>query len=279
MNRTESLLYGLDVQRTRGLEIGPLASPIVSKKEASIYYVDFADTDFLRNRYKDDPYVDISKIVSVDAVWGEKSLRETIGGKSVDYIVASHVIEHVPDFVTWLSELHSVLNKHGQVRLAIPDKRYSFDYLRQESRLSDILSAYLIRARIPQPHEILDFCLNKISIDTPSAWRNEIDPKNIEKEFTFEKAMWLAQDAISNGVYHDVHCWVFTPCSFATLCHELAKVNLLKLACHYFIDTAPNQLEFFVALKTTSNQIEVVDSWAMMINTILSGKSHHWSFG
>jgi SAM-dependent methyltransferase len=271
MDRKGNLLFGLDIQRACGIEIGPLASPIVAKQEGSILYVDYAYTDFLRNRYKNDPNIDISKIVSIDAVWGEKSLSESIGRKTVDYVIASHVIEHVPDFVTWLSELHSVLNKNGQVRLAIPDKRYSFDYLRQESRLSDILAAHVVRARVPQPHEILDFCLNKVSIDTAAAWRKEIDPTKLMREFTLEGAMWLAQDVIKNGTYHDVHCWVFTPNSFAKLCHSLAEFNLLKFACHSFIDTARNQLEFFVALKDTDDHCEVVDSWATMISATSSG--------
>ncbi len=279
MNRKENLLFGLDIQHACGIEIGALASPVVSKQEGTILYVDYADTNVLRDRYKSDPNVDISKIVTVDAVWGEKSLGESINGESVDYVIASHVIEHVPDFVTWLNELHSVLDKHGQVRLAIPDKRYSFDYLRQESRLSDILSAYVVRARVPQPREILDFCLNKVSIDTAAAWRNEIDIAKLTREFTYEGAMWLAHDVINHGTYHDVHCWVFTPHSFATLCHKLARFNLLKLACHRFVDTARNELEFFVALKDTADQREVVESWAAMVKATISNEVRAQSLG
>ena len=266
MGRKENLLKGLDVRNAVGLEIGPLASPVVSKQEGAIYYVDYADAEFLRNRYKDDPNVDTSKIVSIDAIWGERSLKEAMNGQSVDYIVASHVVEHVPDLVTWLSELHSVLHQGGQVRLVVPDKRYTFDYLRQVSRLSDILTAYVVRARVPQPHEIFDFCLNKVTIDTAAAWRNEIDATKLTKDFTFEGAMRLARDVIDNGTYHDVHCWVFTPFSFTQLCCELAKAELLKFACEYFIDTAHGELEFYVALKTSQDKGEAIDSWAKMMS-------------
>lgn len=267
MGRKENLLKGLDVRNAIGLEIGPLASPVVSKQEGAIYYVDYTDAEFLRNRYKDDPNVDTSKIVSIDAIWGERSLKEAMNGQSVDYIVASHVVEHVPDLVTWLSELHSVLHQGGQVRLVVPDKRYTFDYLRRVSRLSDILTAYVVRARVPQPHEIFDFCLNKVTIDTAAAWRNEIDTTKLTKDFTFEGAMCLARDVINNGTYHDIHCWVFTPASFAKLCCELAKVGLLKLACDYFVDTAHNELEFYVGMKATTDREEAMRSWQVMYET------------
>lgn len=266
MGRKENLMKGLDVRNTIGLEIGPLANPVVTKQEGEVYYVDYADAEFLRSRYKDDPNVDTSKIVSVDAIWGEQSLKEAMNGQSVDYIVASHVIEHVPDLVTWLSELHSVLRPDGQVRLVVPDKRYTFDYLRQVSRLSDILTAYVEHARVPQPHEIFDFCLNKVTIDTAAAWRNDIDTAKLVRDFTFEGAMHLARDVIDNGTYHDVHCWVFTPFVFAQLCRELAKADLLKFACEYFIDTAYGELEFYVALRASRDKGEAVDSWAKMMD-------------
>lgn len=266
MSRKENLLKGLDVRNAIGLEIGPLASPVVSKQEGVIYYVDYADAEFLRNRYKDDPNVDTSKIASIDAIWGERSLKEAMDGRSVDYVIASHVVEHVPDLVTWLSELHSVLRPDGQVRLVVPDKRYTFDYLRQVSRLSDILAAYVIRARVPQPHEIFDFCLNKVVIDTAAAWRNEIDITKLARDFTFEGTMRLARDVINNGTYHDVHCWVFTPFSFAQLCYELVEADLLKFACEYFIDTAHGELEFYVALKASRDRREAIDSWAEMMD-------------
>lgn len=268
MNRKEKLLRGLDVKHAIGVEIGPLASPTVSKQEGVVYYVDYADADFLRNRYKNDPKVDTAKIVPIDAIWGKKSLSETLEGKRVDYVIASHVIEHVPDLVTWLEELRSVLTTNGTIRVVVPDRRYSFDYLRQESRFSDILTAYAVRARVPQPHEVLDCCLNQVRhVDTAAAWRHEIDPEGLEKEFTFEGAMWLARDIISNGTYHDIHCWVFTPSSFARLCCELAKVDLLKLACDYFIDTAHDELEFYVGMKPAIDRDAAVCSWRAMYET------------
>ena len=51
----------------------------------------------LRLRYANDPHVDVTQIVEIDAVWGEKTILDALDDKLVDYIIASHVIEHVPD--------------------------------------------------------------------------------------------------------------------------------------------------------------------------------------
>jgi|SRR6185312_13208436 len=265
MDRREKVLHGLDLKRSVGLEIGPLANPMVRKSDGIVLYVDYADTPALRLRYANDPHVDVAQIVGIDAVWGEKTMLDVLDGKLVDYIIASHVIEHVPDLITWLSELHSVLLPEGQVRLVIPDKRYTFDYLRAETQLCDVVSTYLVRARVPQPREIIDFCVNKVQLDVVQAWRGEVNPDDLPRDFTFEGAMWLARDVIANGTYHDVHCWVFTPYSFARLCTELAKADLLDFACKTFYVTERNQLEFFVTLGKSTDKQEIVQSWRNMM--------------
>jgi predicted SAM-dependent methyltransferase len=35
-------------------------------------------------------------------------------------VIASHVIEHTPDLVTWLAEIRAILQPNGTLRLAIP---------------------------------------------------------------------------------------------------------------------------------------------------------------
>ena len=266
MDRREKVLHGLDLERSVGLEIGPLANPIVRKSDGTVFYVDYADAPALRLRYANDPHVDVTKIVEIDAVWGEKTILAALDGKLVDYIIASHVIEHVPDLITWLSELYSVLLPEGEVRLVIPDRRYTFDYLRAETRLCDVVSTYLVRARVPQPREIIDFCVNKVQIDVANAWRGNVKAEdNLHRDFTFEGALWLARDVIANGTYHDVHCWVFTPYSFACLCTDLAKADLLDFACKNFFVTERNQLEFFVTLVKLKDKHEIVQSWREMM--------------
>ncbi len=261
MELREKLLRGIDVGRATGLEIGALCNPIVSKSDGDIRYVDHASTEDLREKYADDPAVDIERIVAVDYVWGEKTLAQITGGSRFDYIVASHVIEHVPDLVTWVHELLSVLAPGGSIRLAVPDRRFTFDYLRQESRLSDILHAYLQRARRPLPICVLDYHLSHVHVDCVQAWDGTLDTTRLQHKFTFGQAMELARDALDNGAYHDGHCWVFTPYSFADIFEKLNANGLLHVACSDFADTERYRFEFVVAMTPAADRQSAIESW------------------
>src|SRR5258708_4979694 len=170
MNLRDRIRDGMDFASKTTLEIGPLYRPFVLKSEGDVMYVDHADTETLRKKYADDPLFDVASIVDVDAVWGEQTLSECLGaGRKVDYIIASHVIEHVPDLITWLRELRSVLGEGGQIRLVIPDKRFTFDYTRRLTVFSDVVDAYLRKARRPLTLYIIDHILNVRRVDTVSA--------------------------------------------------------------------------------------------------------------
>jgi SAM-dependent methyltransferase len=121
-SRRDKILAGIDLRSSSGAEIGALNKPLVRQAEGEILYVDYADTDHLKRHYSADQSVDIDAIVEVDAIWGERTLADCLGGRTVDYVVASHVIEHTPDLITWLEEIRSILRPGGTLRLAVPDR-------------------------------------------------------------------------------------------------------------------------------------------------------------
>ena len=109
------MVHGLDLATMVGAEIGPLDKPVVAKSAGQVIYIDHVDTDALRAKYADDPMVDTGKL-HVDAIWGAMTLHEAIAQYSrteegafaadgCNYVIASHVIEHVPDMVSWLQEI------------------------------------------------------------------------------------------------------------------------------------------------------------------------------
>jgi hypothetical protein len=176
MGRIEKLRSGLDVGSMTGVEIGPLLQPVVTKSEGDIIYVDHLDTESLKAKYADDPNVDVSKIVSVDAVWGSQTLLQAVG-RSVDYVIASHVAEHVPALVSWLAEIRGVLRAAGTLRLTVPDKRFTFDIDRRETALVDVLAAYVVKARTPLPRAIIDVVLHDTTVDLTAVWDGRYQPE------------------------------------------------------------------------------------------------------
>src|SRR4030095_5200067 len=155
--RRDKLLKHLRPSTQRGIEIGALDKPIITPEMGDIKYVDYAPSEELRRSHGNTPTVDVSRIVSVDYVWGDSSLREAIGSdEHVDYVVASHVLEHVPDLVTWFHELAEILEPGGIVSLIVPDKRFIFDRLRRTSSLSEVIEAWLTRLRKPSVRQVFD---------------------------------------------------------------------------------------------------------------------------
>lgn len=266
MTRIDKILGGIDVSTSSGLEIGALCNPLIKKTDGDISYVDYADRTFLQKVYAGNALIDPEAIVDVDYIWGENTLAEATGGRHFDFIVASHVIEHVPDLITWIRELISVLAPSGQICLAIPDRRYTFDLLRRESALADILHAHLVRARKPLPAQVLDYFLNAVAVDSSAAWSGRVDLGAIRATQATQvaAAMERARQAHENGDYHDAHCWVFTPRSMALLFASLADAGYLEARCARFIDTARNEIEFFVAMTPEKDSAAAAASWREM---------------
>ncbi len=201
----------------------------------------------------------------MDAVWGERTLAEALGPDTkVDYVLASHVVEHVPDLISWLQELRAVLKPGGQVRLVVPDKRFTFDLYRRETVLSDVLAAHLVRARKPLLPSVVDFVLFSTTVDHMKAWNGEMPAELALTRERFNWAYHVGRDVIDHDNYHDVHCWVVTPRSFAMLFAEMAEFGLLDFSCAAFHDTEPCEIEFFVVLQQSADPAEMAESWRRM---------------
>lgn len=263
MDRREKLLSGLSIEGKLGMEIGALCRPFIKGSEHEVIYADHASTEALREKYRNDPDVAVDEIVEVTAVLGGCPLAQAVG-KTVDYVVASHVIEHVPDLIGWLNELTSILNEGGEIRLIVPDKRFTFDYLRATTRLTDVLYADLVKARSPLAHIVMDYVLNVVKLDGSQAWRSRIEPHKLQRHHTLGDAQRIARQILDSDAYHDVHCWVFTPRSMALLFLELLDHQLVALECVNFHDTAPDTIEFFVGLRPTKDFTRARQSWLAM---------------
>ncbi len=244
--RNEKLLGGLDIANTRGIEIGALTTPLLRPPEANIRYVDHADQETLREKYRADLNVDIDKIVPVDAIWGDRTLAECFPGELFDYVLASHLIEHVPDVIGWLAEVSAVLRPGGRLVLAIPDRRYTFDVLRRETSLAELVDAHLRGARRPTPLQVFDFNVNAVELDAPTAWTAMPRPEALRHYSTMAGAMHLAQQSCA-GNYYDSHCSVFTARSLLGLMDGLLDLGLF-----------PFDIERFHTVEFGGNEIALV---------------------
>lgn len=88
--------------------------------------------------------LDTSRIEEVDYIWDGRSYSEVTGKtNSYDYIIASHVIEHVPDFVGFLRDCSKMLKMNGVLSLAVPDKRFTLDHFRMVTTTGKVINDFL----------------------------------------------------------------------------------------------------------------------------------------
>lgn len=241
--------------------MAPLNRATVDKTEGDIIYVDRLSRDELVKTHANSPFFTEREILPVDVALGDRSIGAALAGRSFDYIIASHVVEHIPDLVTWFEDLGSVLTPTGSIRLAVPDRRYTFDYLRRELKTSEILTAYALKAVSPTPLSILDQYLNSRAVDFVAAWNGPLDPASLKPVHTPEFAIEAAREAARTHIYPEVHCWTFTPQSFVDVFGDLAELGLLDFACQMVAPTEPYTFEFFVAMRRCADRAQAVDSW------------------
>jgi SAM-dependent methyltransferase len=251
MDRTDKVLHDINLQEMKGLEIGALWTPIVSKEMShQILYLDYLSTEELKKKCENAPWK--NKIVEVDYVIREGQSLNQVLEKDMpfDYIIASHVIEHVPNPISWFNELYDLLKPGGILSLVIPDKRFCFDYLRQLSSVPELVDAYLMNREKPSPKAVFDYYRNIVSYQGQITWGQQINPDDLVNLYTDNKAFEMAKKA-SEGEYVEVHSWCFTSDNFLQIMDELKQLNLFKFQVNSYYPQSG--CEFYVGLKKIGN--------------------------
>ncbi len=263
IDRKKKLLKGVNL-KGKGLEIGPLSWPLVTKKEANVKYVDHVDTKELKKLYKDDKGVDFRLIPTVDYPLNGRTLREAVGkSEEYDYIIASHVIEHIPDVIRWLQDMAAVLKTGGILSLAIPDKRFTFDIDRNVSTLANVVGSYVDEINRPNSVTIFDYASSfRLNIDAQAIWNGELYlHSTAPHRYSPFQAYDMCVDSAKNGQYIDTHCSVFTPYSFFEIIKGLIGFDMFDYKVKTFYDTAEGAYEFIVLLeKTKASKSEKLQS-------------------
>ncbi len=227
-----------------------MVNPMVRKTESNVHYVDRATTAELKEWYAKDPALNVDDIMDISFVWGDQSLAEATGGtEQFDYCIASHVIEHIPDLITWLNEISSVLKSGAIACFAVPDRHYTFDYLRPETTIADLVESHLRKLRKPSTKHIFDHFANFAEVDVMDAWSKDFQADKLQRKNTKERIYGVCKDAIENDKYIDSHCSVFSFDSFFKLLSGMSELGLLDFKVKKVFPTKRGMFEFFVQLE------------------------------
>ncbi|MDR3476235.1 MAG: methyltransferase domain-containing protein [Devosia sp.] len=244
MDFRQTIRNSVDLEQ-RGLEIGPAYAPILPKASGyRVLAIDHTDQGSLREKYRREG-VDVGRIEQVDAIddGGEFSrLDET--GAGFDFIVASHVFEHLPNPIHFLQRCERALKPNGRLILIIPDRRFCFDLLRPVSTAGQMIEAYLGNRSTHSPAALFDHHAYNARRNGAHIWV-EREPGSISLTGT-PVAGYAAAVAANNGAYVDCHGWVFTSSSFRLAIEDLRSLGLIGLGEAAFCDTVG--AEFMIEL-------------------------------
>jgi SAM-dependent methyltransferase len=251
--REKLLTANIEPASQKGLEVGALHNPIIRSIHGDVRFVDFADTQTLHLRFADKPDW-AAVMVDVDYVWtGSGSLRDVIGTDEwFDWVIASHVIEHVPNMLGWLRGISDILRPGGALNLAIPDRRFTFDVRCPESTLGELVEADLLNYKIPSIRQVFDNCYYGKAIGPGALWHEPVDVDSLPRfsgdaavQLAYDQALWVRDQ----GKYFDSHCWILTPSSFLRLMEGASELGLLTLLPDAFHPTEIDAFEFFMSFR------------------------------
>ncbi len=187
-----------------GLEIGPLHQPLQLPPQAVARYVDRMQIDDLRREYPELEEWDLTPVDVVDD--GEK--LATIAEASQDFIVANHFLEHCEDPIGTIETHLGKLKPGGVLFYAVPDKRYTFDHLRQPTPIEHMIADHEQgpeRSRSEHYREWARFVTDQASPAVGTAAQARSD------EWVEDKARELEEAAYS------IHMHVWTQAEFLRL--------------------------------------------------------------
>jgi alginate O-acetyltransferase complex protein AlgJ len=250
--RRRYLFHRFELAGKKVLELGALDMPTFELHEADVDYMDYySDEEFRAIAAKGGLSRPLDALVSVKHAIKDKYFANRINDR-YDLIIAAHVIEHIPDTLAWLSELADLLTPEGCVFLAIPDRRYTLDYLRRESTAIDLIRNFHVEATSPDLYTVADFFYYKRNIRGVDVWRTPDAVADLiaEAPVTLPAALAQAERALVSGSEHaNIHCTVFSHPTFAELWKGITQTGIVGLDLQETTDVQRDGNEFWTLLR------------------------------
>lgn len=263
MDRTTFFQRGL-TRSMRGIEIGPSYRPLCPKGQGwNVLVVDHAKKADLVAKYSA-WNVDTSLIEDVDLVLDDAGLESIQPKQAYDYILASHVIEHLPNPIGFFRAAADLLKPSGRLRLAVPDKRFCFDLFKPVSSAGQLIQAYVENRHRHTFGQIVDALMMHVTcngeINFPSA--------GVADRFALphspSEAYRLATQAAHSGEHFDVHGWVYTPSSFILAYRQLAEMGLLPFRLEAVLPDSRHEFLVDAVRDDSTPRVHAMDTIATL---------------
>jgi SAM-dependent methyltransferase len=261
-DRSRRLLAGLSPQ-DRLIEIGPSYNPVAAKAAGwNTVVVDHGSRAELVAKYSTAPEAPTEQIEEVDVIWRGGPLEAGFAAGDAGRftaLVASHVLEHVPDPIGFFQSAARLLHPtDGSIRRALPDKRLCFDLFRPAATTGRVLAAHRGDGARHTYADLFDHVAYLTRLAGRAAWTRE-PLTALSLDHTVEQARGNAEvGAVTGTGYVDCHAWQFTPASFELLVLELGVLGEIDWRIDW-LEPQP-AMEFLVSLSRPRETFSSVDA-------------------
>jgi len=219
-----------------GIELGPGHHPFkLPFGAADVKYVDRWEPDENRRLFRElgaegagFPQPDIVANLDTDRL-------SAVADGSQDFVIASHIIEHVAEPLGQLADIHRVLRGDGAALILLPDRRYTFDRMREPTALPHLIDEHRARITEVSDEHIEDF------LRKTGSWNASWSADDRRRQFDLHRKRSI-----------HVHCWSqdeFLPVIEYTIREMGMRWQLLDAI---FIEDVEEGFEFGFALRKTT---------------------------
>ena len=229
MNRDQRVMQYVD-KSMKIVEIGACYNPLAPRCDGwNSKIIDHLNRDDLIKKYPDQQ---VHRIEDVDFIWKSGSIETAVPVDlhgTFDACIASHIAEHAPDFIGFFASISRLVKPDGLIVIAIPDRRFMFDFFQPLTLTDRILEAHWEKRIRHTKGTIYGDAAYKTQNNDMIAW----SPHHKLTEFSFVnpdviKCAKTASKAGTdeNSEYIDCHVWRFTPASLKLVMLELTLLDL-----------------------------------------------------
>jgi predicted SAM-dependent methyltransferase len=215
-----------------GVELGPGHHPMpMLFPDVTVRYVDRWDPEQNRALFPD--VADGSTFTTPDVIANlDVDRLSALADESQDFVIASHLLEHLANPLAQLEDMHRVLQRGGVALIFLPDRRYTFDRKRSPTPLEHVIADYRDHATVVSDEHLEDH-LRKTDV-----WQESWTEEDRRQEFAFNRDRSI-----------HVHCWSedeFLP----VLEHTIVAMDMQwELLDAMFVEDVTDGFEFGFALR------------------------------
>lgn len=199
VRRRKLLLKLVDLDQSTGLEIGACDLPTVGPGFGSCQFADFRSSQEMIDMWNlpNDSVMPVSFLLS-----RVKPLDHQISAR-FDYVIACHVLEHIPDPISYILELKALLRPQpgGVIFITLPDKRTTLDATRPSTTIERLVANFHENVKRPHLADVLEFHRHWVG------YANGPEPLRIREAYDYAKTAILADDVDAHcNVWEDEEC-------------------------------------------------------------------------